>query len=292
MDGPVTLVAHGRDLHTATDGAARVLDAARVDARAELASGELLAISADPPRPKLERLVGRSVHRGFRQAVRDTIPDEATSGSVRFQLLDDLPIVLLLSLRVPRAEGIGPARDPGRLLPVDVCAGFAAGGEALSSFGPLGPPLHVGPIAVPIEPADDPTAWHAHEALPAHSTRRRRRIDVWFDDGVARVDSIFRDSHMDGAGVETVVHQYAVRAAVDPSTMRLVTCEAAPGPLPYDECPTAAASSHRLVGQPVDHLRRSVLDELTGPTTCTHLNDAVRALEDVGALLSAIVQPQ
>ena len=40
----------------------------------------------------------------------------------------------------------------------------------------------------------------------------------------------------------------------------------------------------RLIGRPVSDLRPRVRAELTGTTTCTHLNDTLRSLEDVAAL--------
>ena len=93
---------------------------------------------------------------------------------------------------------------------------------------------------------------------------------------------------MDESGLETVVHEYTVRGRVDTQTLRMVECDAIAGELPYLECPGAAASANRLVGTPSVGLRPMVLAELTGPSTCTHLNDALRSLEDVGALLRAL----
>ena len=55
--------------------------------------------------------------------------------------------------------------------------------------------------------------------------------------------------------------------------------------LPWFECPEAAGSAERLVGRPLDGLRASVRAEFLGTSTCTHLNDALRALEDVPALV-------
>jgi len=54
--------------------------------------------------------------------------------------------------------------------------------------------------------------------------------------------------------------------------------------LPWVECPQAAASAGRLAGRPVADLRPTVRAEFLGPTTCTHLTDTLRALEDVGVL--------
>ena len=123
--------------------------------------------------------------------------------------------------------------------------------------------------------------------LPIHGMRRRRRIDVWPNERIATVDAFFRDSHVEGHGVETVVHEYTVHAAIDTIEMRFLSCRAEYGVLPWLECPSAAASAERLAGAPVEGLRTWVRQHLRGPTTCTHLNDTLRALEDVAALLRA-----
>jgi hypothetical protein len=61
--------------------------------------------------------------------------------------------------------------------------------------------------------------------------------------------------------------------------------------LPWDECPGAAGSAARLVGQPVGALRRIVGDELRGTSTCTHLNDLLRSLADVPHLVALLPTP-
>lgn len=216
------------------------------------------------------------------------MPGETASRSVRFQLLDDLPTALLLSGRALRAAGVPIDMERRGPLPADVCAGWVTGGTLLAGITELGPPLHVGPEAPAVEPADDPLGWHEIDSLPPHGTRRRRRLDLWEENGVVALDCFFRDSHVDGEGVETVVHEWAVKAKVDPLTLRFVSCEADEGPLPYPECPGAAASARRLDGTPVEGLRRSVRETFVGPTTCTHLNDTLRSLEDIQALIRAL----
>jgi hypothetical protein len=55
--------------------------------------------------------------------------------------------------------------------------------------------------------------------------------------------------------------------------------------LPFAECPAAAANVAWLLGRPLPDLRHGVLEVLRGVDCCTHLNDALRALADVTALL-------
>jgi hypothetical protein len=231
--------------------------------------------------------VGANLYAKFRRAVEEALPGEAQSRAVRFQLLDELPAAVLASGRALRAENV-PIEMEWKALPVDICAGWAAGGALLAGMTELGPPLLVGPAAPAIEPEDDPAAWHEIAPLPPHGTRRRRRIDLCQEQGRFLIDCFFRDSHVDADGAETVVHEWSVEAEVDPENRRFVSGAARMGPLPYPECPGAEASARRLAGMPIDGLRRAVRSSFVGPSTCTHLNDTLRALEDIGALLDIL----
>ena len=165
----------------------------------------------------------------------------------------------------------------------DLSAGWQRGGVMEQTLDDRGrPPAIMGPLALSIEAPADEWGWHPLRPLPDDSMRRRRRIDVWRDDdGASRVDVFFRDSHMAPAGVETSVHEYTVTATVDPEAMVVTSCEAVPHVLPWTECPQAAASAGRLAGMPVAQLRPDVRAQFVGPSTCTHLNDVLRGLEDV-----------
>jgi hypothetical protein len=281
----VEIVARGRDLLTPKNGEAKVLGANRIDVRADFASGTVAQISGSPHHPGVAQLQGVHAIHGFRTRVEEAMPGERESGSLRYQLLDDVPIALMLSARALRAAGIGLNIGASkRQVPVDICAGWVAGGTLLTGLTEQGPPLNIGPVAPPIAAADDGLAWHEFDPLPRHATRRHRRLDVWHDGETAHVDCFFRDTFAGADGAETVVHEYTVRGTFDPATSRMVSCEAAAGPLPYPECPNALASAGRLAGAAVDGLRREVRDTFVGPTTCTHLNDTLRSLEDVSAL--------
>lgn len=306
MLGGTVFDARGRDLRTEPDGSATVLASARLTG--EVGSFPALTLErlgADPPDPALDGLVGRSVASGFRAAAAAALPAERARHGIRHQLLDDLPTALLVSgyafqragaLRAGSAEAAGldpPTRPqrPGarpRQYP-DLCAGWVTGGTILSRMDERGiPPTPFGPPAPPLHRDDDPLAWHDTEALPPHGMRRWRRLDVWREGGLAAVECLFRDSHMDEWGSETVVHEYTVRATVDPAAGTFVSCEADIGALPWPECPGAVASAGRLAGLPVVGIRQAVRDTFVGPTTCTHLNDTLRALEDVAGLITAL----
>jgi len=285
LDGPVVVAAVGRDLHTGRDGDGTVLDAVRVDARVDFFAGVVTAISAAPDQPGLTDLAGGQAFVGFRSRVREVMPGQH---ALRHQLLDDLPITVVLSARVLRSAGRAMTQTGlPQKSPINICAGWVAGGTADVGTTEAGPPLDVGPPASRLTRADDPLAWHEFTPLPPHSTRRHRRIDVWHSGDVAEVDCFLRDTFADGDGVESVVHQYHVRATVDPATSRFLTCEAEAGRLPYPECPAALGSVHRIEGLPVAAVRQHVRS-FTGATTCTHLNDTLRSLADVATLLQPL----
>jgi hypothetical protein len=288
LEGPVTVDARGRDLVTEPDGALTVLDGARVMLVATYLKPSVLSVEADPPLPSLASLVGSNPFGGFRRRVGELLPDERAAHTVRFRLLSDLPAALLVSGRALRVARVPIAMSGRGGPPVDICAGWAAGGTAVTGMTDQGPPMHMGPQASPVAPADDPNAWHEVDPLPPHGTRRRRRLDLWESDGVTQVECHFRDSHVDEDGLETVVHEYGVHAGIDGETQRVLWCRADAGPLPYPECPGARASAARLEGVALADVAATVRDTFTGPSTCTHLSDTLRTMGDVATLVGAL----
>jgi hypothetical protein len=287
VPGPVAVDARGRDLRTGADGEGTVLDGARIGALVDMPSREIREIHADPPHPGLGGLAGARVAAGYRRALAEAAPDLAGSGGVCHQLLDDLAGTMVISGYANKGAGRPQPRLLAPAQRADLCAGWATGGTLLASLtserpqpSPLGPP-------VPADGTGDPLACHEFGALPVHAMRRRRRIDVWTEDGVGMVDCAFRDSYVGAGGTETVVHEYAVRATVDRATLAVLSSEAEAGALPYPECPAAAASAARLAGAPLPDVRRHVTRSFTGTSTCTHLNDVLRSFADAGALLDA-----
>jgi hypothetical protein len=98
-------------------------------------------------------------------------------------------------------------------------------------------------------------------------------------------DAHFRDSHMDDDLVETIVHEYTVAGTVDTSTRTIASVSAEVRVLPWQECPGAIGSANRVRGMPLGELRQRVRSEFVGTSTCTHLNDTLRAIADLDALL-------
>jgi hypothetical protein len=310
LEGPVTAIARGRDLYTSPAGQATVLSAAEVRATSGFPAHVLGSISASPADDRVAMLAGKRASSGFRRAVEEALPGEREAGTILYQLLDDLPTALLVSgyatlaARFTPGEAAPPDDGPGGMPPggagparmalqaVDMCSGWVDGGVMVSGLNRGVLPYFEGTLAPGIEDAGetggDPLGWHAHGPLPPHAMRRRRRVDIWLEGDLARVECFFRDSHVARDQVERVIHEYTVRAVVDTRTRTFRLCNADFGSLPWPECPGALASAGRLAGVSVDGLRRRVRDEFTGVGTCTHLNDTLRSLEDAGALIGVL----
>jgi hypothetical protein len=304
VDGKLVLVGVGRDLLTALDGTPSVLDTGGFEATIDYADAQrVVALASTPVIDGLDALIGRSASTGFRAALTEVVADQDMIGRPVYQLLDDLPVATLISgfaaqqkLAKDGMWGHGGEKSIQRRRPegieliqqADLCAGWKSGGTIVRGMAEGIPPVVTGPVALPIDLLDDEWAWHELPGpIPVHGMRRRRRIDVLpsiIDGGPIVVDALFRDCHVDDEGLETVVHEYTVVVRVDPTDLSVLESTATPRVLPWFECPEAAASADRLVGAGFDGLRARVRGEFLGATTCTHLNDALRALEDVPSL--------
>lgn len=290
--GQAVIVGRARDLLTSVDLEPTVLGEATLVARIEwFPTFELLAIESEPHRPELDALVGVSVSTGFRAAMAEAVPAEKAGSTLLHLLLDDLPGAALVAGHAVGAAGEYPERPPGdrlRLQVADLCAGFQRGGTIMREVdaGHL-PPMVVGPDAPDLGRSDDACAWHAVDHPGPHGMRRRRRLDLTPGDALA-VDVVFRDSHWDDAERETVIHEYSVTATVDPQTATVVDSAASAGALPWVECIEAEASGSRLSGMAVGALRPEVSATFVGTSTCTHLNDTLRSLEDLAALAALL----
>ena len=280
------LLGAGRDIRTNADGTTTELDEVRL--RAELdAVGVITAIESDPPEPALATLVGAHNQRGFRAAMDEAVPHHRDAATVLHQLLDDVPMVALIS-QYGWTRELGddfdlPAESADRLR--DRCAGWVNDGVMLGAMDETGIfPIPLGPDAPDLDDPDDPLAWHEMEPMVPKAARRRRRLDLLDGDPLA-VDVHFRDSHLAVGAPEDVLHEYTLQATVDPDGLVVLSAEAQARTLPWPECPNALASAARLAGEPVAGLRAKVHTDFRGTTTCTHLNDVLRSLAGVSALV-------
>lgn len=299
-DGELVVDARGRDLRTGPDGVdqVEVLGEVALALRLEPATHALMDIRADRTGadglPDLRPLLGASVGSGFRRLLDQALPGERDRGSLLYLLLDDLVGAVLVSGysllhadALPRRDGLVDAMA-ARL--GDQCAGWALDGGFIANLretGRLATPH--GPPAPELASLDDDShAWHAMAPLPPDATRRRRRLDVSAPGpgGMNAIDAHFRDSHVDGDGRETVVHEYVAGGSVDARRRLIVDMWARALVLPWAECPAAVTSARRLQGTTFDDLRLRIRRELVGTASCTHLNDTLRSLADLGALLS------
>jgi hypothetical protein len=304
LAGDVLLSGSGRDLRTHADGYAETVDTASFEATIDFAHGQKVTrIVTTPTVDGIDALVGRGAGGGYRKYLNQIVADQHLVGSLQFQLLDDLSGASLVSGYAPQlsiahagAAAVELAQPPEAteimLSMSDVCAGWRSEGQMMASVRAIGrPPMLQGPAAPFLDDDGDPLAWHEiPRAMTPNAMRRIRRIDVVLGDRETPVvvDSMFRDTHMDESGSVTIVHEYQLMAEVEPTSFTVLSVDATPRVLPYHECPEAAASAQRVVGTTTTGLRSRTRAEFVGVSTCTHLNDVLRALEDVEVLASSV----
>jgi Protein of unknown function (DUF2889) len=288
-NGAARFVGAGRDLLTRRDGVTEVLATDAVSVDIEPATREVVGVSwgRGDPTPGL---VGARIGRGVRQVMADTMADEVQRGSLMVQLLDDLTgssIVAGFALSLWESGSEGLTMGPGARRQMEgVCLGFAPGSSALAPDGGVDNRYSSSEVDNLVDP-EDLAGWHELSARSEMSLRRARRIDVRLEgsaEGPIEIDSMFQDSATTRSGGRRGVHQYGVRAAADPGSLRMLSVAANPSILPYGECPMAAAGLTTLVGRTLPELRDLVPVTLKGVRGCTHLNDAMRALSCVGDL--------
>jgi hypothetical protein len=301
--GDLVVTARGRDLLTASDATSLVIDQVDLSLRVDGSNRQVLSIASHPALPGLEQLAGCPVGPGFRSQINQACPGEREAGTLLHLLLDDLPGAALVSgysaqragvLDQPRRRSKGDGGGMSGLARMmasqeDLCAGWAHDATLMVTIRSTDQiPVSTGPPAPSLERQDDPLAWHTTPPLPPHAMRRRRRLDVvgpGDSEEPYRFDAHFRDSHMDQDGVEWVVHEYSATGAFDEVGGRVTDIGAQAHVLPWMECPGAVASAERLCGMPITEIRTRVRRELTGTSTCTHLNDTLRSLGDLEVLV-------
>ena len=287
---PVYLNGFARDLWTAADGTATELGSATLSATIELVARVVRHVEVTPPVAAMSRLAGAPAMSGFRAAADMAAPELRHARDLRYTLLDDVPVATLISGHALSASNLlGEVGKSGYLPVADQCAGFASGGLLLTSFEAGDPVIVTGPEAPDLDHGDDAWAWHSVPALPIHGMRRRRRIDAYEDSaGRVDIDAMFRDTYVRSDGVETIIHEYTLAAAVDAETGIIVESRATPRVLPWQECPGAVASAARITGMTLQELHFRVRQELSGTSTCTHLNDLLRSIVDAEALITRV----
>ena len=259
--------------------------------RAHLADRVIDDIASEPHDDRLSQLLGSRVGPGFRSTIGKLLPEEALRASLLHLLLYGWVGASLVSGYAVQHAAITlgveeklPAGTADHM--AGICAGFAPDASLIGyarSNGTI-PSAH-GPIAPPLDTEGE--ALHAVEPLRADGMRRFRRLDLRpVDAASVDFDAHFRDTHVDGEGVETIVHEYTVAGSVDTSTRTITSVTADVRVLPWQECPGAIGSATRVRGMTLAQLRGRVRGEFVGTSTCTHLNDTLRAIADLDALLN------
>lgn len=293
VTGPLFLIGNGRDLRTASDGTAEVVGEASMRAEIDYINGRpMTAISTLPERSHLTAVIGQKTSSGFRAAMDVADPGLAAESSLLYMLLDDVPVTTLVS-----GYAVGANVRPDAQLPIkgslhhhtrNMCAGFIEGGTIMQGLdADHRAPIVTGPRAPSLD-NDDPLAWHTLAELPPIGMRRQRRLDLKPGVDTIRADVLFRDSYMHPDGVEIVIHEYTVDVSIDARKRLVNSCVAIARVLPWIECPGAISSATRIDGLPLDHLRAYIRANFTGVSTCTHLNDTLRSLQDIPALLELL----
>ncbi|MDI9914269.1 DUF2889 domain-containing protein [Rhodococcus sp. IEGM 1379] len=86
------------------------------------------------------------------------------------------------------------------------------------------------------------------------------RIDIRVGETI-EIDSMFQDSSTTRGGGRVAVHEYHVTATADVETGTLLTIDADPRVLPYEECPLASLNVGRIIGTPRSALRTVILEQ-------------------------------
>src|SRR5215217_803591 len=240
-----------RDVVAREPDTVKVLGQARL--RAHLADRVIDDIASEPYDDRLSQLLGTRVGPGFRSTVGKLLPEEVVRARLLHLLLDDWVGASLVSGYSVQHAAITlgveeklPAGTADHM--AGICAGFAPDASLIGyarSNGTI--PSARGPIAPPLDTEGE--ALHAVEPLRADGMRRFRRLDLRpVDAASVDFDAHFRDTHVDGEGVETIVHEYTVAGSVDTSTRTITSVTADVRVLPWQECPGAIGSATRVRG--------------------------------------------
>jgi hypothetical protein len=294
--GMLTMVGRARDAVTPAEGGApRVL---ALDAfRARLQERTITEIEATPARPKIGQLVGARGGGHLRIRLDELMPEERANATPLHLIVDDVSGASLVANWAwsQWSDDFGRDREAAmaasgmdvqamRRRMEGVCHGFAPGSSALARSG-------MSTNAVPVvdlRHPEDPEGWHDFTPQDgAIGMRRARRIDVWRDD-LIRIDAGFQDSATHPDGGRVAIHEYHLAATADPVTGKMLTIEVEPRVLPFPECPGASTSADRILGAALGDLRAEVLKTFPGTLGCTHLNDMLRSLAEVPALVARL----
>ncbi len=295
---PMLMTGQARDLLTPADGSAPRITATGEFEILANQRREILSVSVQPDHTEVSHLVGHRGGGNLRATLAETLPNEKAAATPLYLLLDDYSGASLVAgwvwsrwnpdwMITARASGAAATAGRGGKME-GICTGFAPGSSALNEDGTGNIETQSAcPVPPLVNPAD-PLGWHEMVVQTGVGMRRSRRLDVWIEDGKIQIDVAFQDSGTSPDGGRVAVHEYLVTAVADLETRELLELTPDPRILPYPECPGAVANAQRIIGSRLDDLRLRVLDLLPGTLGCTHLNDVMRSLADVPALVATL----
>jgi hypothetical protein len=296
LRGPALVRAVGRDLRTVpgpgvhgeAPGREAVAGTATIEVRTDAGRDAVITgLEASPWHASLVGLVGHGASAGFRARLPEVLRDEPT-GSLLWRLLTEVPNLFVIGGFALQYERVPLGLAAGQLhTQIGLCAGFREGGTMMRGLATTQMvPYTRGPVAPPVAPPGELLGWHDEPVLPAHGVRRRRRLDLHHGGTGAQV--WFRDSYQPPDDDEMVIHEYTIDLTLAGTPPTVASMLVTPHVLPWTECPDAAASALRMVGERLDAVAARGRRELHGETTCTHLNAAVGSITDLDAMLSAL----
>lgn len=288
---PMHLLGRARDLVTPADGGAPRVAAEDVLHAVAAQDRTIEQIRSEPARD-LAALVGARAGARLRAELLAAVPEERRRGTPLYLLLDDLAGATLVGAfaftQWPEAWPAHWGNDRERAFRgrkmAGVCIGFGPGSTALTEAGEARPVDNTRAVDALPDP-DDPDGWHELVDVAGVSLRRARRIDAWQHDGLVEIDAMFQDASTTPGNGRVAVHEYQLRATARARTFELLTLTALPRVLPFGECPSAVPGIGGLVGTPLSRLRDEVIARLPTAQGCTHLNDELRSLAEVPAML-------
>ena len=289
FDRPMIMQGRARDIRTIQAPAYEVLSEDTLCIQANRGR-EIVAIEGNRQAAALDRLVGMRGGGHLRKTLSEIMPEEVAAASPLHLLLDDFSGASLVSgWGVVRGKRDIPfATDDerrGHLAHMEnICTGFQTGASSLAGHKQSTAEINELPRS------EDPEGWHDLVQSQGLTMRRARRVDVWPEGDLLRMDIAFQDSaYLPDSKTRVAIHEYQVDASADMASLTLQTVSAHPHVLPYRECPGAAANVGMMRGTSLATMRLSVPAALPGILGCTHLNDVLRSMADVPQLASKLV---
>ncbi|AEG50847.1 hypothetical protein Sphch_3237 [Sphingobium chlorophenolicum L-1] len=262
----------------------------------------LLALTGSRHSDRLASFAGLRPGGEMRKAMAAAIPQEARRETLLHRLLDDLAGASFMSRAAWQSWPGGVedyARRYGIASPMDrvmtgICLSYVPGSSALTETGMGNKAISDHPPGpLPLAGTEDDAFHTLHDHSGANQWRLRR-TDLWQDGDGLFVDAWFQDSSGIHGETErrTIYHEYTIRARFDDAALDLQSIDVDGHVLPYRSCWGAPGTAAVLLGRNARDFRILVPTLLRGSAGCTHLNDMLRALQDVAGMRDTLADRQ